>query len=140
MLRLLGEGEDSSTPPLPSPAEVLYVGPRPDGSRRNCDDCFLWVRGNRCLIHGPDLEVRASQICGYWVGGTPYRRWPEGQGKIEYVDSRTSGLVSAPEGSACDNCVRFLPGEPAHCAAVYVQGKPAQVDPKGCCSRWLARR
>lgn len=119
--------------PKLTPSDVLYVGPNRDGSRKSCKNCGFWVSGrNRCILFG-DTEVTADAICGYHVSGVPGSL----KGKPEAsLDPKTSGLIKAPEGTACDNCARYSEG---HCMALYKSPESdehPEVDPRGCCTAW----
>lgn len=136
-------------PPPPTPAEVLYVAPTGTGEGRLCRNCVLWDAPDaRCTIHGAQLPVNATMVCGYHVFGRPLDGWIDFPG-IEIVVPATSGLVQVSEpGTACGNCAAFRPGLPAGSTAgacmrvgeVVTGGwRPAQVDAYGCCARWVPR-
>lgn len=90
--------------PLPTPGGALYRHPNPDGSRKSCGTCIMWVsEENRCVIHPRSLEVSADLNCGYHVFGAPMERWMDHPG-IMPVTPELSGLRWAGPGVACASC------------------------------------
>ena len=128
--------QDAAGPPRP--ADVLYVHPNPDGSRKRCGNCLLWCRTDQCTIHDAQIEVTQSMVCGYHVYGQPTpQREERGQ---DPVDPDISGLTIAPgDGTSCDTC-RWYEARVAGglCRAVVdpVSGESARVEALGCCARW----
>jgi hypothetical protein len=130
--------EESDEAPLPEKSQCLYVEPLPNGERKNCKNCALWVTSARCLIHEPSIHIGPDWVCGYWVGGKPLDSDFHLQIK-NYIPRSLTGLTVAKEGTACDNCKWFdreKGEEKGHCEALQEQGKPAAVEARGCCSRW----
>ena len=70
-LRSLAGSDGPEPAPLPRAWGVLYAEPNPDGSRKLCQNCFMWSADDRCSIHDKDLKVTAEMICGYHVYGAP---------------------------------------------------------------------
>lgn len=132
---LLGETlATEADAPLPEKWGVLYARPNPDGSRKMCANCIMWVApSQQCTIHDPDLSVPEKAVCGYHIYGAPTNAWMEHPG-IQRVDPNDSGLEQTDEGTSCNNCRFFDEG---YCTAVIdTYGATAQVDPMGCCARW----
>lgn len=121
---------------LPSPPEVLYAPPNPDGSRKRCENCFAWVKGkNRCLYFKSDVSVKKDDICNLHVYGRPRTEWIDHG--IDPLTPKSVGLVKAvDDGTSCDTCKYFDYG---YCKAVEVDGKSAKVDKLGCCARWVRK-
>lgn len=123
--------------PAPAPWGVLYAKPNPDGSKKKCDNCVLWVTNNSCLIHSKNTKVNGSMVCGYHVFGTPATEWRDLPG-IQPVEADTSGLEEVGDGTSCDTCMFYDNGK---CMAVASENggtPPVDVEPKGCCARWTA--
>ena len=117
---------------LPDPSGVLYFPPNLDGSRKKCSNCFMWSKDKKCLIHNKQLEISPDSVCGYHVPGIPLEKYVD-RG-IQIIDPKLSGLITVPSGSSCDLCIWF---ENNTCLAVKgFDGKPAKVQPLGCCARW----
>jgi hypothetical protein len=127
---------------LPRPSDVLYCHPNPDGQRKTCGNCGLWAEmDNRCLLMGTEVEVTSDMVCGYHVDGEPvlYATTLGGQ---KMVEPELAGLIRAPEGgTSCDRCRYYDPrtDDTGLCRGVYVEGKPAPVEARGCCARWVER-
>jgi hypothetical protein len=101
-LGALGQARDQA--PLPKPDGALYRHPDPDGSRKACRNCVLFVSDeDRCVIHHRDQEIDAAQLCGYHVFGTPMKTWMELPG-IQPVTPDISGLRWVGPGAACASC------------------------------------
>jgi hypothetical protein len=125
----------------PAPWGVLYAGPNPDGSRKKCDNCFMFLHDKkRCVIHDKDLYVSDEHVCGYHVYGKPLANWMQQfYDHISPVDPNTSGLVRTVDGSSCDICARYKSG---WCFAVAERDDsdpPVRVEPLGCCARWVGK-
>jgi hypothetical protein len=117
---------------LPHVQQVLYQGPNPDGSRKKCENCFMWCKDNKCLAFAKDQPVKKTQVCGYHVFGTPRPKW-EDMG-VQHMDTKLAGLEEVGSGTSCDICEYYDEGR---CLAVKGEdGRPAKVEPKGCCARW----
>lgn len=122
---------------LPETWGVLYAHPNPDGSRKACENCMMWITSGECGIHEPGLAVPRNATCGYHVFGMPMDERMEHPG-IQYVDPMNSGLEETEEGTSCDICRHFevTDGNTGICHAVALDGIPADVHPRGCCARW----
>ncbi len=95
---------------LPSYSEAVYKRPNPDGTRKACSSCMMFVKGeNKCTIHPKDLTVRSHYYCNYHVFGNPMEKWMDHPG-MQPVDAAFSGLILAGGGVACDICVYYIPG------------------------------
>ena len=131
------EREEPKKAPLPEKSQCLFVEPLPNGDRKNCKNCALWVTSARCLIHDPKLHIPEDWICGYWVGGKPLDTDLKLDIK-QYIPPSLTGLGSAPEGTACDNCRWFESTSEAQgkCHGLQEKGKPPIVAARACCSRW----
>jgi hypothetical protein len=152
--QLLIEDDQELVEPPPHEARsqpwgVVYVHPNPDGSRKACRNCIMWVAGqDRRVVHEKNLPITAEHVCGYHVYGKPMRRWTDHPG-IDPLDPNLSGLDMVPGGTSCDICREYLPAPrvfPAaeegvvmgRCQVVIDQNRmPAPVDPLGCCARWV---
>jgi len=134
-----------SKAPLPAVWGVLYNRPNPDGSRKQCLNCAIWVEKQKlCTIHGKDLKVSAQTICGYHFFGKPFQVWPEFADNIQYVKPKFSGLERVPGGTSCNLCKWYESKSDIDglCNAVNpsvtLQG-PTKVEAMGCCARWEKR-
>ena len=112
---------------LPSKADVLYVEPMETGQRHNCKSCRFWKKPTTCALLPKDAPVTALTVCGYWCGEEP-------------LEPKLVGLVSAPEGAACDVCAFYEPQTLTvglcHAVTSDKEGSYASVRPRACCSRW----
>ncbi len=98
---------------LPKTWGVLYVGPSPDGKRKGCFNCMMFVsKDKQCEIHDVNIEVTKDHTCGYWVFGKPHpkRMHKPDNVDVQAVDPKHSGLAKVPGGTSCDNC--FPAGTP----------------------------
>jgi hypothetical protein len=134
--------EAESAIPLPRAHQVLYVGPLPDGARKNCANCCLYVKDETCSIHDPEIHVKPDAVCGYHVGGEPANK--RRSNKVEYVDPDFSGLGVVQGGTSCDIC-KFYKSEgkdSGRCQAVIgEEGEQLlKVSARGCCARWEAKK
>lgn len=127
--------------PLPKPDGALYRHPNPDGSRKACRNCIMWVsEEDRCVIHARGQEVDASQVCGYHIFGQPMVKWMDHPG-IQPVTPDISGLRNAGGGVACGSC-RFFQhtgGAGGLCFGVSRPGDrqpPQPVELQGWCARY----
>lgn len=122
---------------LPAPWGVVYAGPNPDGSRKKCENCFMWIEGkDRCSIMPEDEFVGEHYVCGYHVHGTPRKARLKG---VTVVDPKMSGLVPTKDGTSCDNCKRYEDGKCYAVSSKDDSNVPVKVDPKGCCARWTEK-
>lgn len=114
-------------PPLPDLGDVLYVLPSVNGERHRCGNCRFLSALGRCSVL--NASVGSPDICGYWLGREP-------------ATKKLAGFTLVLAGTACDNCMWFTALEDGigsgTCAAVRGIGgfDPAQVEARGCCSRW----
>lgn len=146
-LRLISQpGEFAFEPtsaPLPQLAGVVYAHPNPDGSRKNCLNCFMWASSTQqCDIHAPYVRVSAESVCGYHVYGNPRRVRTDDLG-VDPVEPELSGLTLAPGGTSCDTCTwfdRLAAGGQCMALANEDTGQPpVPVEALGCCARWQSR-
>ncbi len=131
--------EKPSVAPLPERSQCLYVEPLPNGDRKNCKNCALWVTSSRCLIHDPVIWVDKEAICGYWVGGKPQEGDLHLNMKLgDFVSPAFSGLTIVKEGTSCDNCKWYEPKDAGsgRCHGLEEKGQPPPVQARGCCARW----
>jgi len=129
------EGATQENGPLPYDWGILYAPPNPDGSRKQCGNCIMWSKDNKCTIHSADVEVTENSICGYHVFGNPMPERMEHEGMMP-VTPALSGLEVIQGGTSCDICMYHFPDEGKCLGAVGADGKLLDVEPKGCCSRW----
>ena len=135
-----GGSEPAAPVSLPALSEVVYAPPNPDGSRKSCASCFLYVQPTRqCAIHDPGLPVSPDAVCSYHVFGSPGDGLP--RVNVEPVRPEHSGLERVPGGTSCDRCSHYSPlgATRGSCAAVRGSDEgeeQAQVEALGCCSRW----
>ncbi len=134
-------GQPRESAPLPMPDGALYRHPNPDGTRKSCMSCIMWVSGeNRCVIHARDREVPGDFVCGYHVFGVPMEKWMDHPG-IMSVTPDISGLRPAGAGVACGNC-RFyqdLGNGKGLCHGVSdpeTRRPPVPVESRGWCARY----
>ena len=130
--------------PLPQAWGVLYAKPNPDGSRKNCKNCWKFSPSEgMCLEFSKDIAVTPDSVCGLHVYGTPTDKWVDhGQN----ADPKTNGLGLIKGGTACIGCRFYRHWEKARgmglCYAVAngseppAKPPPTPVDDLGCCSRW----
>jgi len=123
----------------PEPWGVLYAQPNPDGSRKNCKNCFSYVLTRSCKVHAPELVIPPDGICGYHIFGTPHRERGKEYPGLQYLDPTMSGLEQVPGGTSCDRCRYYEEMSPQDglCMAVQTNGAPAVVQALGCCARWV---
>jgi hypothetical protein len=119
-----GDGEAG----LPEPWEVSYSPPNPGGSRKKCENCFLWSRDERCSILPVDTHVGEEYVCSYHCHGKPSEKRRD-LGATP-LTPKLAGLYETDGGTSCDTCEHYQEGK---CMAV--NGHP-DVDAKGCCARW----
>lgn len=125
----------------PTLSDVLYTPPNLDGSRKRCGNCCLYLGKDwRCLLHDKDLFIGTLAVCGYHVYGKPLDARPRGF-SCDPIAPKLSGLIDTT-GTGCDRCAWYQtaePGQSPQCAGVYTHGKPAKVEPRGCCARWIKK-
>jgi hypothetical protein len=137
---------DEGTDTRPTPADVLYVEPNPDGTRKACGNCWKFVRTGACLeVLGP---ISPTQNCGYYVFGVSQDA--ELSVQVFKCSPELAGLIQAPPGgTCCGNCKAYQPGDygsptptdkklaEGRCSMVQDgEGNDAVVRELGCCSRW----
>jgi hypothetical protein len=127
---------------LPYAWGVLYAPPNPDGSKKKCENCFLWIpESQRCAIHATSVKVTSGMVCGYHVHGRP-----SGEKILTEatpVDPKLSGLedVSDLDGTSCGSCMYYDSkgrgkGLCFGVAKTSTELPPQPVQELGCCSRW----
>lgn len=126
--------------PYPKPWGVLLAQPNPDGSRKTCGNCMMWVRTDQCAIHDPGLPVSEEHICGYHVYGQPMDEWMDHPG-IQPVNPEYSGLEHVPGGTSCDICIYYeqVDDEMGMCHQVAdpeIHSPPVPVSALQCCAAW----
>lgn len=129
--------------PYPRPDQVLYAGPNPDGSRKMCGNCAMFINAGACTIVGGPIDP--GQVCGYHVFGAMRMEMPDAKpdDAATKMAPAVAGLIDTPLGlgTSCDGC-RFFDRDrdPAVglCAAVGAPDgmPPVVVDALGCCARW----
>ncbi len=123
----------------PTPGGALYVEPNPDGTRKLCDNCIMWVRtADQCVIHSKDTEVKKSMVCGYHVYGKPMDKWMD-HPDIVPVEPKYSGLEEVGEGTSCDNCYHYHEDKCYAIAPKDGETPPVPVDDLGCCALWIRK-
>jgi broad specificity phosphatase PhoE len=103
----------------------------------DCDDCPFWLKGNRCVLHGPDDDLLAHDACNYMVLGVPGSL---GDRPMGYLRKDQSGFVRSVNGFSCRRC-RFFNREANACSEVDKDSPgddPGSIQPKGCCNLWKA--
>jgi len=123
-----------------SPADTLYAHANPDGSRKRCQACALWLVGlDQCWIHNPDVFVSGDMVCGYHVFGRPLTVAPVRE-NLDFVDPEFSGLTLVPGGSSCDTCAFYTPQGMTEGTCTALREGPAEEHPivaaLGCCTKW----
>jgi len=138
-LGALGQAREQA--PLPKKDGVLYRHPNPDGTRKSCGNCVLWVSGEeKCSIHPRDLSIDETAWCGYHIFGTSMKTWPDFPG-IMPVTPEISGLRMAGPGVACASCRYYRrQGETNGLCVAVAEGKtgqpPIPVESRGVCARY----
>lgn len=131
--------------PYPSPADVLYDPPNPDGTRKGCYNCYKFHPDATCTeVAG---TVLPTQVCGLYVHGTAVEMTaaqPPAHGPATKVLPQFAGLVDTAygDGASCDTCRFFARvleiGDGGLCNALGATDglPPVVVDARGCCARW----
>ena len=127
----------------PVPGAFVYDISVPDthsfyGNGILVHNCVMWAsKSKECYIMDPKSEVVADGICGYHVPGSPMEKFKK-RLPMTPVTGELAGYEVVPGGTSCDNCKYYndLTDSGGSCNAVHVDGSPAPVDPKGCCTRW----
>jgi hypothetical protein len=126
-------------------ANALYTPPNPDGTRKQCQNCVMWVASDQqCFIHDADVVVPPDAVCGYHVYGTPQPGGLPGElvrENLQPVTPELSGLIQVPGGTSCDTCHYYTPAGRLSglCQALHdpeTPEEPAAVAALGCCARW----
>ena len=120
----------------PAPWGVLYAHPNPDGSKKRCGNCMMWVKEGKCSIHKKSLKIPKTKVCGYHIFGKPTEKWMDHPG-MDPVDKEMSGLDEVGEGTICGNCKHYDDGNCYAVAPRDGQEPPAKVEEYGCCARWV---
>ncbi len=127
---------------LPTPSEVLYSAPNPNGTRKACINCVLYIPRTRvCAIHAANVGVHPNAVCGYHVFGEPNGNTLKRVNMLP-VDPKTSGLVRTTGGTSCDSCAHYTPMGQTQGVCDAVRGFDAEepqahVESLGCCARWI---
>lgn len=136
---------------LPKTWGVLYAHPNPDGSRKKCDNCMMFISGEKqCEIHDINIVVTKEDVCGYHVYGKthPKRMHKPDNVHLQAVDPKHSGLAKVPGGTSCGTCEYFKNSKNGKGTCIVVQegvgedestGKLATVEALGCCARWKSK-
>jgi len=138
MAKAYKQGESPAK--LPKPWGVVYDSPNPDGSRKACGNCMMYIteKGGLCAIHGPDVRMTPDRICGYYVYGKPMEKMMPMPG-MKPVDPKFSGMNRAPGGVSCDVCIYYVKKDEEKGLCRAVQGEDggfAEVQAMGACSRY----
>lgn len=102
-----------------------------------CASCWLWAADmDRCLIHGPKVDIDEDDSCGLYVPGKPRT----GQVPLlSLVTPEQSGLVDRKV--RCEHC-RYERREATQCG-LYAKlndefpdifDLDEEIDPQGCCN------
>jgi hypothetical protein len=110
----------------------LYLGP--EHGDKQCGSCMMWVRSDRCTIHGK-VRVTASMSCGYYLNGAPSAKAVN----EAVVTPDESGLVDREV--RCENC-RWGGPKVYECGLFELLNSrlgstfkiDTKIDPKGCCN------
>lgn len=125
--------------PLPFAWGVLYAHPNPDGSPKQCRNCLMWSRDQKCSIHSASLDVPPDAICGYHIFGEPMDKRMKHPG-MDPVDPATSGFDIIPAGTYCGSCIYYEGTSEykgvCHGVAKSDGAPPQPVAFMGCCARW----
>lgn len=144
LIKALLDADTANAPdkrvPYPSAADVLYAGPNPDATRKQCGNCYKWLTQGACVEVAGD--VAPTQVCGLHVFGKPQPAQLINDPPPKRLPA-TVNLTPTPHdaGASCDTC-RFyepLPADPGGlCGALgAVDGlPPVIVEPRGRCARW----
>ncbi len=144
----MGRGDALDAPvPKPTPGQVLYAHPNPDGTRKSCGNCVMWMADmEQCHIHDSDVSVLVDAICGYHVFGTPMTGVSNlSRENMDPVEPELSGLERVPGGISCDRCKYYVQAgqQQGKCRAVRVTNAPeapsALVASLGCCTLWTEK-
>lgn len=134
-------GQANGGGPLPRPDGALYRHPNPDGMRKACRNCVLWVaEENACAIHPRDTVVTEDMWCGYHLFGEPMATWIEFP-NLQPVTPDLSGLQVAGPGVNCGSC-KFFRDQGNGRGLCYGVSKPADRQPPqpveimGICARF----
>ena len=127
--------------PLPMPNGALYRHPNPDGTRKRCGNCVMFIESeDRCFIHPPDLEVAGDMWCGYHIFGKPMAGSTLREG-MQAVTPDISGLRRVGAGAACAGC-QFYKDQGTGTGLCYGVSRPddrqppAPVELLGNCARY----
>ena len=123
---------------VPAPWGALYAPPNEDGSRKKCENCFMWVKNEKkCVILDKKLTINPTDVCGYHVYGKPFENWID---SVKYpIPEELAGLSKTEDGTSCDIC-KYYGNKKCYAVATEDNGDiPATIDPKGCCARWAKK-
>ena len=117
---------------LPTLSEVVYTPPNPDESRKYCGNCFMWSKDEHCLIFSKDKKVVKYGVCNYHIYGKSKDVWISG---AEPLNPKLAGFLETKKGTSCDICNWY--NDDSTCSIVVDEKyEYADVQLKGCCSRW----
>src|SRR5690242_10048240 len=92
--------------PYPSVDQVLYAAANPDGTRKQCGNCYKWDTNGACVEVGG--RIATTQVCGYHRFGAAQGVMPI-WAPTRKVTPTDAGLIDAPTGTSCDRCRFYEP-------------------------------
>src|SRR6266436_8860223 len=101
---MIGDMAPQRPQPKLAPAKIdrsafLYLPPDGRGDdNAKCKACILYLAGNRCIIHAPDVVTRGEDSCCFYIPGRPAIRGRP----VGLVTPEESGLVKRQV--RCENC------------------------------------
>ena len=113
-------------------AIVLYL--HVEGTDYECKDCMLFIKNQRCMVHGKDDVILETDSCGLFIYGESYDK---GAPMGLYTPER-SGLTHSKNGFSCKRCEYFNPPE-KKCSEVDENSDgddPGIIHPNACCNNW----
>lgn len=132
-------GAPAPSGPAIFPGQALYARPNPDGTRKMCRNCVLWLSMGECAIHDADVVATPNTICGYHVYGRPDAGLT--RESLDPVPPELSGLEQVRGGTSCDTCTYYKPqgATGGTCGLVRDPQDPDldfPVEALGCCNFW----
>ena len=115
-----------------SKQSVLYL--HMIGTDYECKDCILFINSDKCLIHGPNDKILATDSCGLFV----YGRTIENARPLGIVTTIQSGLAHSKNGFSCKRC-EYFDSDNKKCEKVDEQSlgdDKGIIHPDGCCNAW----
>jgi len=113
-------------------AAVLYI--HVPGTDYECEDCLLFIVGERCLVHRKDDVIKATDSCGLFL----YGKALENARPIGIVTPIQSGLTHSKNGFSCKRCTYFNSPQ-QKCAKVDENSDgddPGIIHADACCNVW----